>query len=125
MNFFKWHERPCALLLISLLFLSNILTNKSYGFNPKRSVITDPAITLRCKEITDKREQKLAHKLKLQALKTRSKRLLSIAPPNKKTIKKQLQQTYKKTIRELIVTKEKIHKLEEQIVRKGCPGINI
>jgi hypothetical protein len=109
---------------LSVIFILSLLKTHAV-IDPKHTIITDPSVTKRCDELTNKRKKKLDHKARLQALEQRAKRLLKKTPKKKQSVKKKVKHTLRNTIRELIVTRKKIRKLEEQIVRQGCPGINI
>ena len=90
-----------------------------------QTVITDPAISRRCDDLMQKRQQKVDHKQKLQNLIQRSKRLIQVTPIERKSILEKLKKNHKKLNRELVMTINKIQKKEESIIRKGCPGIKL
>ncbi len=86
-------------------------------------VITDPGLTSRCEELTDKRNKKVAMKQRLSALLVRNERLQRVTPPNKASIKDRLVTHHRRLERELDLVKMKVTTMEEDIIRKGCPGI--
>ncbi len=111
-------------LLISLLGISSsdsLAQNEDY----RRSVITDPAISRRCSALIGQRQQKIDHKQKIQSLLERSKRLLKLTPPERKTLLTKLAKNRKQLKRELKLTQNQIQNKEENIIRKGCPGITL
>lgn len=89
----------------------------------KRTVITDPSISRRCELLTEKRAEKIANKQRILALIERNKHLQSITPENKVTVKRKLETNLGHLQHELILTQTQIQYQEENIVRKGCPGI--
>ena len=91
----------------------------------RQTVITDPAISRRCSALIDQRQQKIDHKQKLRSLLERSKRLLQLTPPERKTLLDKLRKNRKRLTRELKLTLNQIQTKEENIIRKGCPGITL
>ena len=112
---------------LSLLVYSALLTNASYAQSEdfRQTVITDPAISRRCSALIKQREEKIDHKQKIQSLLERSKRLLKLTPKERKTILSKLTKNRKRLKRELKLTLNQIQNKEENIVRKGCPGITL
>lgn len=104
-----------------------ILTSISLGYiqakDFRQSVITDPAISRRCSALMKQRDQKIDHKQKIRSLIERSRRLIKVTPPERKTVLKKLRKNYKSLSRELRHTLNQIQNKEESIIRKGCPGI--
>lgn len=113
-------------LLFCLLFL-NLISHDSMAQNEdyRRTVITDPAISRRCSALIDQRQQKIDHKQKIQSLLERSKRLLKLTPRERKTLLTKLAKNRKQLKRELKLTQNQIQNKEENIIRKGCPGITL
>jgi hypothetical protein len=89
----------------------------------KRTVITDPSISRRCELLTETRTEKIANKQRILALIERNKHLQNITPANKDTVKRKLETNLGHLQHELILTQTQIQYQEENIVRKGCPGI--
>jgi hypothetical protein len=73
-----------------------------------RNVITDPAVSKRCKALITERNQKIENKQKLTSL-----------------LRKKLEITKISLQNNLRLTKFRIKSMEENIVRKGCPGISL
>lgn len=89
------------------------------------SVIDDPALTSRCQELIEERNQKITFRQKLAGLIQRNERLKKITPVSKLTIKKKLDSNYKRLSHEFELSKLKLTNMEENIIRKGCPGITL
>lgn len=89
------------------------------------TVITDPSIARRCEILTENRNQKVINKQKIQSLIERNKHLQKVTPENKLTLKKKLENNLGHLEHELILTEKQIQFQEENIIRKGCPGISL
>lgn len=89
------------------------------------SIITDPSISRRCDALIKQRQEKIAHRQRLLFLLERNKNLLSTTPEQKKTIASKLRENQYRVIQELKITNLKVIKTEEQIVRRGCPGLTL
>lgn len=112
-----YHNHMNKLILIVLFILpSNLLS---------QSDITDPTISLRCKELINARRSKVTHKLRIKELLDRNFRLQSITPTERISIREKLGHNFQRLEKELELTNLKIQKQEETIIRQGCPGINI
>ena len=115
----------CQLFLSFLVGISLFDPGISYAEDYKRTVITDPSISRRCELLTEKRAEKISNKQRILALIERNKHLQKITPENKLTIKKKLEVNLGHLEHELILTQTQIQYQEENIVRKGCPGISL
>ena len=91
----------------------------------RNSIITDPGISRRCQVMTQKRDQKIKNKQKMRALINRSRRLLIAAPKNKKQARRKLQTILFRLRHEYNLNLSKIKRIEEGVVRQGCPGIKL
>lgn len=91
----------------------------------KRTVITDPSISRRCELLTEKRQEKIANKQRILAMIERNKHLQTITPENKVSVKRKLEVNLGHLEHELILAQTQIQYQEENIVRKGCPGITL
>jgi len=112
--------------ITSLSFFINFLVVQSaHSQDYKSSVVTDPSISRRCEALLAKRNEKVQHKQKISALINRNRKLQRIAPVRKKTARKRLTDNHSSLKRELHLTLTKITHLEENIVRRGCPGITL
>lgn len=112
---------------ISLILLSVLIGNQSSlrAEDYKRTVITDPSVSRRCDLLSATRKEKLANKQRILAMIERNKHLQKITPENKVTLKKKLEINLGHLEHELNLTLTQIQYHEENIVRKGCPGITL
>ncbi len=88
-------------------------------------VLTDPALSLRCKEMLGSRENKLEVKQKTQSLLARARGLLDTAPQSKQSIIKRLKVNKTLLERRLQIAELQVSSMEEEIIRSGCPGLAI
>lgn len=108
-----------ALCLAALLFyMPSAMCKTSSG-----SIVTDPSISLRCKEILSLREKKLALRQKAQALIKRNKRLRKYAVSKRRSAINKLRENFNRLKQEEFLLNLKVKSIEENIVRSGCPGI--
>lgn len=114
-------QRICQIFLSFLVTFT--LAAEALAEDYKRTVITDPSISRRCELLTEKRVEKIANKQRIMAMIERNKHLQKITPENKVTIKRKLEVNLGHLEHELILTQTQIQYQEENIVRKGCPGI--
>ena len=117
----KYSTLTLGFLVSLLIFTGHLAAQEDY----RQTVITDPAISRRCSALIGQRQKKIDHKQKLRSLLERSKRLLSLTPPERKTILNKLRKNRKRLKRELRLTLNQIQSKEENIIRKGCPGITL
>jgi hypothetical protein len=112
---------------ISTLFLIILINCQSSAFSEdyKRTVITDPSTSRRCELLTESRKEKIGNKQRVLAMIERNKHLQSITPENKVTLKKKLERNLGHLENELTLVLTQIQYQEENIVRKGCPGITL
>lgn len=112
---------------ISTLFLIIFIGHCgiSHAEDYKRTVITDPSISRRCDILTETRKEKIANKQRILAMIERNKHLQNITPDNKVTVKKKLEANLGHLEHELTLVLTQIQYHEENIVRKGCPGVTL
>jgi hypothetical protein len=110
-----------------LLFLTVFIGifSKCYAEDYKRTVINDPSISRRCEILSEARLEKITHKQRILGLIERNKHLQKISPENKVSIKRKLETNLGHLEHELDLTLTQIQFHEENIVRKGCPGISL
>lgn len=89
------------------------------------NVITDPAISRRCQELLEKRNEKVVLRQKLSGLLSRNERLQKITPAEKKSIIRELNANKLGISKELRLVNMRIQRYEEDLIRKGCPGIQL
>ena len=114
-------QKISSLFLIVFVGISPVFSTEDY----KRTVITDPSISRRCEILTETRKEKMANKQRILAMIERNKHLQKITPENKVTLKKKLETNLGHLENELSLTLLQIQYHEENIVRKGCPGITL
>ena len=110
---------------ISLILIVLVGYRSGLAQDYKRTVINDPSISRRCEILTETRKEKIAHKQRILALIERNRHLQEITPANKITVKKKLEVNLGHLEHELTLTQTQIQYHEENIVRKGCPGISL
>jgi hypothetical protein len=111
-------------ILVTLLFT---LTSQ-YSWSQEefiKDVVTDPAVSLRCKELIYERNNKIKFQQKLKSLLSRTKKLQKKVPTQKDSIKMSLKMSEVELGNEIYLTNLKVQSMEENIVRSGCPGITL
>lgn len=110
-------------IFFAFLLTSNMgLTQQVDGV---RDIIRDPSISRRCKSLIEERNEKIRTHQRLNALLNRSKKLQKIVKQNQVTAKSRIDITKTEIINNIRLTKLRIKTMEENIVRKGCPGISL
>lgn len=89
-----------------------------------KNIITDPAISFHCKELLKDKNRKIFIKQKIYSFLHRSKKLRKLAPDNKKSIKEKIKRTEIKLDQKLSSVNSQIRKMNEIIIRNGCPTIS-
>ena len=87
------------------------------------NIITDPALSVRCKILIQERDQKLAARQRARALLRRSQSMEENAPTIKQSIRKRLHAHSKKLEQMLATMDQRAQVMGEEIVRQGCPGL--
>ena len=113
--------RFSAIFLIALLGYIGPVHSEDF----KRTVITDPSISRRCDLLSENRKTKISHKQRIMAMIERNKHLQKLTPENKVTLKRKLEVNLGHLEHELTLVQTQIQFQEENIVRKGCPGITL
>ncbi len=88
-------------------------------------IIEDPSVSIRCKEMIKVRNDKIHIKQKMSSLLKRTNNLMVKTPKKKKTSSLRLQLIKSDIKNELLLTSMLIKSMEEEIVRRGCPGIRL
>ncbi len=104
---------------ISLIFLF------SFSVSANETLLLDPALSRRCKELLVDRNDKVALKRKIVSLIKRNEDILKNTPKNKELGAARLRRTLNVLQQERQVTEMKISSMEENIVKQGCPGITL
>jgi hypothetical protein len=108
------------LLVISLSFMSLATLAQQGG-----DIISDPNVSLKCKELIKERNDKINVKQRLKDLLKRTEKLISKTPRHKQTTLAKLRMSYQKLRNEIYLVNIIIQSREENIVRRGCPGIRL
>ena len=111
------------LLIMSATCYSHETTDSENEFSV--NVITDPAISRRCQNLLEERNEKVDLRQKLGSLLARNERLAKITPDGKKSISRELKANNLAISKELRLVNLKIQRDEENLIRKGCPGIQL
>lgn len=110
------------LLIVLLLSATPALTQQVDGV---RDIIRDPSVSRRCRALIQARNEKMRSHQKLNALLNRSKKLQKRVKSNQITAKSRIEITKTEISNNIRLTKFRIKTMEENIVRKGCPGISL
>lgn len=122
-NGFDFAKRLLRLVLFSMIYFSG---NSISGVEEEvRESINDPSMSTRCKRLLTYRDQKVLLKQKSASLIKRAMKMEKIIPEHKKTVKKKMDIILNQLHQEQAILDFQINNLEEDIVRKGCPGINL
>jgi cell fate (sporulation/competence/biofilm development) regulator YmcA (YheA/YmcA/DUF963 family) len=105
-----------------ILFFSLIATAQAQLIN---DTIKDPAISARCRELLQERNDKVQITQRMKALLDKNNKLLKKIPEEKKTAKMTLDLTKTQLTNEIQLSQLKINRMEEDIVRQGCPGVSL
>lgn len=90
-----------------------------------QSIIEDPTISLRCKRLLEERNEKIVYQQKLKTLLQRTQKLEKHSAQNRTSAIKQIQISQNEIENDLRLTSMRIQSMEENIIRKGCPGIRL
>jgi hypothetical protein len=108
-----------------LIIFTLTLVPELFARDFKRKIITDPAISRRCEQLIQEREDKIQHKQKIMELISRNRLLFFETPKHRLSVLEQLRLNYEKLRRELRLSLIKINRQEEHLVRRGCPGVKL
>ncbi len=86
-------------------------------------LIKDPAISMRCKNLLEKRSTKIEMQQRLNALLKRNMKLLESLPKNREMVREKLEFTKTRLKNQIRLSNLGTQTLEETIVRRGCPGV--
>ncbi len=111
--------------IVTILTLSLTLPLKAQTFDISRDVITDPNLSLRCKEQMKERAEKIKFRQKLNDLMKRNDVLLKKMPQTRPSMVKRLEANQISVKNELYLADLQVKAMEETIIRSGCPGINL
>lgn len=106
--------------ILIFFFLSTPIYSLGKNLN---KLIEKPIASRRCQALLKDRNEKIIVKQRLNALVMRSEKLIKKAKKSQKLGSGKLQYTQIKLKNQLRFTNLRIKAMEEDIVRKGCPGI--
>ena len=114
-------------LWFAIPYVASSQSNISFGSNRdwRSSVISDPSLSTKCKRLISERNKKIRYKQKISALIIRNSELQREVPPNKNSVKRKLTDNLKKLRREQKLVILKLRTMTENIIKKGCPGIEL
>jgi len=109
------------------LFISLLLTNISAfaQVNGVRDIIKDPTVSRRCKSLIRQRNDKKQMLQRLSSVLQRNNKLLKRLKTNQKSATQKLLLSKSEITNNIRLTKLRVKTMEENIVRKGCPGISL
>ena len=88
-------------------------------------IIRDPSVSKRCKTLISARNEKIKVNQQLNSLLKRSKKLAKRVKPNQATSSQRLQINITEIQNNIRLSQLRIKTMEENIVRRGCPGISL
>ena len=121
--------RPGLPLLndLKIGFILTFFVIPSMNISAKTEIDTDiyqpPTSSGHCELLIERREQRLDTKQKLKSLLERNTRLFRSVPLAKKSVKRKLEFNRSEIKFKLKQNLYQIQTVEENIIRKGCPGI--
>lgn len=90
-----------------------------------KEILTDPNLSIRCKELMQERNDKVKIRQRLSALLQRNQNLLKQTPAMRVAMRRRLESSQVTIRNELYLTTLQVQSMEESIIRSGCPGINL
>lgn len=90
-----------------------------------KDIIHDPAISRRCKALLEQRSEKVRGQQKLNSLILRNRKLQEKLRESQKTVRTRLELNKVQLRNNLRLVQMRLKSMEENIVRKGCPGITL
>lgn len=105
------------LLASSSLFAQNL--------SDLKDVITDPAVSRRCKALITDRDEKVRFQQKLNFLLLRNQKIRKKTKVTQTTLRNRLDLNQIQIKNNLRLSQMRLKSMEENIVRKGCPGITL
>ncbi len=106
------------ILIISLSFYA-----RAYSYVDR--AIEDPNIIKVCDDLTDKRKLKIEHIKKLQGVLSKNIQMQRKLRKSQEKVRLKLQRLYDKIVFEIKVASGRVVDFEEQIIKSGCPPIEL
>lgn len=107
----------------AFLLLFGVISSVNAQNELTQDITTRPALSLRCKDLHSERSAKIKIQQKLNALLQRNQQLIKKSPKARQTLHATLKSNAVRIENELYLTNLQIEKMEENIIRSGCPGI--
>ncbi len=111
-----------SLLIFTALFLVNPVIAQINGV---RDIIKDPTVSRRCKSLIRQRNDKKQMLQMLSSVLQRNNKLLKRTKTNQRSVTQKLALSKSEIVNNIRLTKLRVRSMEENIVRKGCPGISL
>lgn len=105
-----------------------LLTSSLYAYTqsvPLNDLIRDPIVSRRCKALLRERDNKIKVQQRLNSLIIRNQKLQKELKKTQKLTRKRLELNEIQLRNNFRLTKMRVKSMEEDIIRKGCPGITI
>lgn len=112
-------------LIIIFFICLNLNPSFCWAQNKITDVIEDPVISRRCKSLLRERTKKISIKQRLSAMILRNSRVNDKLKLNQQVAKQKLDLNRTQIENNLKLTQIRIKAMEEDIIRKGCPGITL
>ena len=110
----------------SLIIIFILIASSFHVFgNEIRDIINDPAISRRCKALLSERTEKIKIQQRLNSLVLRNQKLQKMSKSQQKSVNSRLELNLVQLKNNLRLTRMRLKSMEENIVRKGCPGISL
>ena len=104
-------------------FLFSLMATAFAQVNELQDVISDPAVSRRCKALLNERADKVSIIQSNQALILRNKHLQKALKKRQQTLRSKLELNRVQLKNNLRLAKISLKSMEENIIRKGCPGL--
>jgi predicted membrane protein len=88
-------------------------------------VIRDPKVSRRCKALISARNEKVKVNRRLNSLLKRTEKMQKRLKPNQKSLSLRLELNQTEIQNNIRLSQLRIQTMEENIVRRGCPGISL
>ena len=111
------------LFILAFLFLTPTLY--AVDIAELKDVINDPAVSRRCKALIQARNEKQQHQQKLSFMLLRNEKILEKIKFNQINLRNRLELNQVQIKNNIRLSKMRLESMEENIVRKGCPGLRI
>jgi hypothetical protein len=102
-----------------------MLCSNVFASGLTKELLTDPNVSLRCKEMLEERSEKVQLRQRLSSLIERNLSLVKTLSETRKFMRLRLESNYRLLKNELYLANLQVQSREEMIIRNGCPGINI